>query len=239
MKILLLQFTRRKDKQEENKRNFRNAFLNFGLEPEIIARPSVDDAPEKNEFKKYDRVIFSGSEFSFEGKNEPPEVRQTARDIAKRFEDFTVALRESTTPSLAICFGHQLWGYIFGEKVTQEDTRGKAGTFLVKQSDEGKLSPIFKGLSQEFYASYMHQDAICQKPAVAKILATGEQCNCATLDYGNNSFTTQFHPEFTKEVLEHKKEQYPKYFENQIEPQSEFKETPEAQKILRNFIEEF
>jgi len=239
MKILLLQFTRNKKKAELNLKAFRGVFLKFNLEPELISIPAVDYEPGAEEFKKYDRVIFSGSDFSFEGKNEPEEVRRTAREIANRFKDFVSKLKEHTTPSLAICFGHQLWAYLHGSKVAQIEEMGKAGTFKVFLTDEGKESPILKNLQSEFYAGYMHQDTACAKPEEARILARGYRCKYAMLDYGNNSFTTQFHPEFSKDALQERKEIYPKYFENQIEPQSEFKETPEAQKILRNFIVEF
>ncbi len=239
MKILLLQFTRNKDKAELNLKAFKSSFLKFGLEPELMSVPAVDYEPDAQEFKKYDRVIFSGSEFSFEGKNEPEEVRQTARAIAGRFKDFVFRLKEHPTPSLAICFGHQLWAYLHGSKVAQIEKMGKAGTFKVSLRNEGKESPILKNLQSEFYAGYMHQDAACAKPEEAKLLAQGYRCKYAMLDYGNNSFTTQFHPEFSKEALQERKELYPKYFENQIEPQSEFKDTSEAQKILRNFVKEF
>ncbi len=236
MKILLFQFTRNKKKAELNLKAFKSTFLKFNLDPELISLPAVDYEPSKDEFKKYDRIIFSGSEFSFEGKNETEEVRRTAREIAERFKDFVFKLKEHSTPSLAICFGHQLWAYLHNSKVAQIEEMGKAGTFKVFLTDEGKTSPILKNLQSEFYAGYMHQDAACAKPKKARILAQGHRCKYAMLDYGNNSLTTQFHPEFSKEALQKRKELYPKYFENQIEPQSDFKDTSEAQKILRNFI---
>lgn len=240
-KILLLQFSRNKDKREKIKDTFQKAFLNQGLDIEIVGFPATDEVPDKNLFKKYDRVIFSGSELSFEGKDEPEEVRQLARQVAENLRDFVFTLKESKTPSLAVCFGHQVFGYLHGVQVAQDECRGKAGTFKVILTEKGKKSPLLKDLPAEFYAGYMHQDALCSKPEVAEILATGEYCKCAILDYGNNSFTTQFHPEFSKGALKERRQEYPKYFERQMYPQDEkdFKDTGDAQKILRNFIVNF
>ncbi len=239
MKILLLSFTRIKEKREDNLNDFKKAFGLFDLVPEIDLFPAVDEVPEKDLFKKYDRVIFSGSELSFEGKNEPEELRALARQVAKGLEAFVFSLKESVTPSLAFCFGHQVWAYLHGSKVAQDECRGKAGTFKVQLNKKGKESPLFEGMEAEFYAGYMHQDSVCVKPQSAEILATGEACKCAALDYGNNSFTTQFHPEFSVDTLKKRKELYPKYFENQKYLQEDFKDMSEAQKVLRNFILNF
>ncbi len=239
MKVLLLQFQRRESRRKMVEETFRRAFAKFNLEPEIIPFPILEKDIDKDEFKKYDRVIFSGSELSFEGKNEPEEVRRLAQNRAEYLKEFIYNLQADSTPSLAICFGHQVWAYAFGSKVARDDCRGKAGTFKVYVKDEYKNDPLLKNLPHEFYAAYMHQDAVCSKPEVATILATGERCRCAIMSYGNNSYTTQFHPEFSKEDLLLRQKMFPGYFKNQINPPKDFFDTSESQKILKNFIEEF
>ncbi len=238
MKILLLHFTKR---QEVSRKTFKKAFAKFGLEPEIQSFNALDEFPEMSLIEKYERIIFTGSEFSFEGLNEPEEVRQKAIELGKSYKEFIFHLVDSSTPSLAICFGHQLFGFAYGQTVAHNKCLFKAGAFKVLiNSKEAKEDPLLKGLPEEFLAAYMHQDVVFGKSEEARVLASGEKCNFAILKYGQNSYTTQFHPEFDKEVLHERYRTYPNYFKKQDSWSEDLlKDTPEANKILKNFVLNF
>ena len=238
MKILLLQYTKR---QKEQKENFLRIFDKLGLKDiELDTFSVLDEAPDKELLKKYDRFIFGGSEFSFEGINESEDVKQKARELALRSKDFVHALVSSSVPSLAICFGHQVFAFSFGAKVGHDSCRFKAGAFKVEILPSASSDPIFDGLPQSFLAAYMHQDTAFDAPGEAQVLANGERCNFAVLKYGKNSYTTQFHPEFDKETLLKNYKRIPHYFKRQeFWTEDLIKDTPEANKILKNFVLNF
>lgn len=157
-----------------------------------------------------------------------------------RSKEFARELVSSSVPSLAICFGHQVFAFSFGAKVGHDSCRFKAGAFKVEILPSASNDPIFAELPESFLAAYMHQDAAFDAPSEAQILANGERCKFAVLKYGENSYSTQFHPEFDSQELWRRYKRKPYYFKRQeYWTEDLIKDTPEANKILKNFVLNF
>ena len=136
-----------------------------------------------------------------------------------------------------MCFGHQLFAYVFGRNITHDKSRAKTGTFQVRLIESAKNEPLLYELPNDFYANYMHQDAIVIKPDEATILASGERCKCAILKYGKNSYTTQFHPELDANTIKLALKAHPEYLpDKNVDLDEVLGDATESEKILRNFI---
>jgi GMP synthase (glutamine-hydrolysing) len=241
MRILLLQFRKQKENYLREKETIRKAFLKFSLEPDITSLSvlSTTEKIDKNLYKKYDRVMFGGSELSFEGKNTTPDTGKETEIISENLTKFIHAIVQDTTPSLAICFGHQIFAHAHGSTIKHNTHRGKSGTFQITISKDEKDDPILSGITDKFYASFMHQDVVSVAPKNAVNLAKGDRCACGILKYASNSYTTQFHPELNHNDLYLRLKMNPQYIDDDSNIEllkTNLKNVDESQKILRNFI---
>ncbi len=234
-KILLVQFRKERKKATQEKNTFKKAFSSAGVEAEIVSFDALDPASFQTnvDLDKYDSVIFGGSELSFEGQNTKDE-RILALGLSCLLTPLVKKIVRERKPTLAICFGHQIFGSVFGAPVKKDKCRGKAGSFKVELNERGQKDPLFKGVDKEFFAAYMHQDALFGCPKQAKVLAKGERCSCAVIKYATNVYTLQFHPELNKKTLLDRLKKYPQYL-NGATPEKVVKDMPEMSKILRNF----
>lgn len=94
----------------------------------------------------------------------------------------------------ASCFFHQLCGVIFGGKVAKREKRFLGWHKMDIENDH----EILKGLDKPFYLN-LNVDEIIEKPENAEVLATNQDCKYQVLQYGENIFTCQSHPEIYKQ----------------------------------------
>ena len=76
-----------------------------------------------------------------------------------------------------------------------DETQSKSGSHEVHLTEEGSSDKLFKTLPKSFVAQYWHKDSVTNLPEGAMILATRPSCRFSALRYGDNVYTTQFHPE--------------------------------------------
>lgn len=143
-------------------------------------------------------------------------------------------VQKTRIPVLGICFGHQLIADTFGGKVELNKKGWEIGSCrvnLFKSADECSLFSSFSE-SMEVYQS--HQDIVAQIPKGAILLAKNDM-GIQSFVYDDIFYGVQFHPEFTKDVMEkYLTIRYEKGILKEIPTVNECKS---SSKILNNFID--
>lgn len=138
------------------------------------------------DLSKYSAIVLSGSHRSV--LETDPDVLESARRI----------LRNSGTPVLGVCFGHQLIAKTLGGVV--EKGCGEYGRVVVKLVERDEL---FNGWEGEEYVWMSHGDCVSKPPPGSRVLAVSENGVTAALKIelkGRVVYTVQFHPEVSHTV---------------------------------------
>lgn len=104
-----------------------------------------------------------------------------------RLESFLREAFAAGVPIVGICFGHQILAQALGGRVEKFSGGWSVGI----QSYE--LDGFAKGVSLLAW----HQDQVVDPPAGATVVGHSSFCPYAALQYGDQAFTIQPHPEFT------------------------------------------
>jgi len=136
-------------------------------------------------------------------------------------------------PVLGICFGHQLIADTFGGEVLLNPKGWELGSCKVKLTKEGESSVLFDDLKDPLTVFQSHQDIVTRIPLDATLLAKNDM-GIQSFSYKNIFYGVQFHPEFTKEVME--KYLDIRYEKGIIKRRPEVLESPYSYKVLINFI---
>ena len=115
----------------------------------------------------------------------------------KAFLDAFLALER---PAIGVCLGAQLLADRLGGAVTK-NPEPEIGWFEVQLTDEGKASPVFKGLPEHFTAFHWHGDTFAI-PAGAVRAAQSEACANQAFVYEDRVLGLQYHMETTPEAME-------------------------------------
>lgn len=112
-------------------------------------------------------------------------------------------------PILGLCYGHQLMATSYNGKV-EKAAVGEFGIAHLEQTDVGKKSPLFKGISETTQVWMSHQDAVCIPGEGFEIIGSTKDCKYAALqNLAKKRFSLQCH--------------------------CEVKDTPEGNKLFENF----
>ena len=115
-----------------------------------------------------------------------------------RSEDF---LKRAGVPLYGVCFGHQHLARTFGGRVEQSPAGWELGTVDVTLTEEGRRDQLFAGVPDTFPAQQSHGEIVAALPPGARRLAHNPQTACQAFALGEAIWGTQFHPEFTPEVV--------------------------------------
>ena len=235
--ILLLQF--RTDNTREHEQVCFHKFKNTSSPVEFdivnIFDESIDwNAPDELLDGIHGVILAGSGELYLSGKREGRNGKDAlAFENAMPLVHYVI---EHDIPTLAICFGHQLVGEMLGSEVKRDAATAKAGTFPVSQTKNAAEDPIFAGVSQSFLANYAHKDSLSELPFGATLLASGELCPVAGFRYKKNIYSFQFHPEISHEESLKRREMNPSYYTPEDFFLRDLEPTPEAERILHNFI---
>ena len=123
--------------------------------------------------------------------------------------EFNPANLEMNVPVLGLCYGHQLMAKTYGGTVGKADV-GEFGFAKLEQTEAGKASPLFKGVSLSTQVWMSHQDAVLSLAPGFEVAATTKDCPFAAVqNLEKKRFSLQCH--------------------------CEVKDTPEGNKIFQNF----
>lgn len=185
-------------------------------------------------------IILGGSgDLDFDG-NRPLDdvVRQTSRRLLDKLRLFFQYVFDNDIPTLGICYGHQIIGAFAGAEVKYSKTQTKVCSHELKFIVDKSKSHLFFNLPESFSAYYGHKDVLDRLPEGATLLLSGgERCQIPALQYKNNIFTVQFHPELTYLDMIKRIKTSLGYLPEGIPVEEVFKDDSRANLILKNFAD--
>ena len=138
-------------------------------------------------------IIFSGSGKNVNGKkHKPPKI--------------PLELVDTGVPILGICYGMQYIAHLHGKKIVRcweelnpirrnrKKDKGEQGPTLLKLTEEGKNSILFRGLGDTFPVWMKHRFMVDELPEGWTKTAGTRRCPIGAMEK-NNLFAVQFHPE--------------------------------------------
>jgi len=188
--------------------------------------------------EKYQGIIFTGAHDSL--LTPYPFLKGVERVI-----DYIIDLRIFT---LGICFGHQLINKLLGGEVCRNPLGPEIGVSTIQLTLSGLGDPIFNGYSHSKIQVYSsHFDIVSSISDNTECLAWNEQSEFQATRYDSFIYTTQFHPEYNKDVMAYyikknfavlKNEHYrnPLNIPNPSEILLNNKQIQNSSKILENFL---
>lgn len=129
----------------------------------------------------------------------------------EKVPDFNKDILNLDIPILGLCYGHQLMAQSYGGNVGKADV-GEFGFAQLNLSDAGKQSPLFKNVSPSTQVWMSHQDGVLSLGEGFEVIGTTKDCPYAAVqNLTKKRFSLQCH--------------------------CEVKDTPEGNKIFKNFAE--
>lgn len=148
--------------------------------------------------------------------------------------------RQTGTPLLGICYGHQLMAHALGGVVDYHPRGRELGCLPVALRPQAREHSMLAGLPMRFDALLTHQQSVLEIPAGVQVLAGSDHDPHQILRYSPAQWSAQFHPEFFAELLRYC------ILRNQAGLQAEgrdpqamadqVRDTPEARRLLWNFV---
>lgn len=107
---------------------------------------------------------------------------------------------DAGTPLFGVCYGHQLMAHALGGSVGWLPSGREIGTCTVTLHGRGG-GDWLDGLPGTFPAHTTHRQSVLEPPSRAEIIASSELDPHQLLRYAPHAISTQFHPEFTAEIM--------------------------------------
>ena len=153
-------------------------------------KPVANVEPER--IPNYQGIIISGAHTSLT--QHYPYFRGMERVVEQ--------IIEHRIHTLAICFGHQLVHQILGGSVIVNPLGTELGVVEIMLTIQGLTDPLFKGQGGSRIKVYASHSDIVIKPAPDFVqLAWNEISEFQATRYEGFLYTTQFHPEYTKNIM--------------------------------------
>lgn len=129
----------------------------------------------------------------------------------EKVPEFNTEILNLDLPILGLCYGHQIIAKSYGANVGKAEI-GEFGFATLNLTESGKKSPLFKGVSDSTQVWMSHQDAVLSLAEGFEIIGSTKDCQFAALqNLSKKRFSLQCH--------------------------AEVKDTPEGNKIFKNFAE--
>lgn len=104
------------------------------------------------------------------------------------------------TPTLAVCYGHQLLAQVFGGEVGPNPNGRHIGSREVRLTADAEKDELFSGLPEKFFAQTSHLESVLSLPEGAVRLAKADEDDNYAYRIGDMAWGVQFHPEFSAEA---------------------------------------
>ncbi len=188
--------------------------------------------------RNYQGIIFGGSgDLDFDGNRpEGDLVKRISAELLKKLRPLFQYIFDNDIPTLGICYGHQIIGAFAGAQVHCDKQQSKTCSHEVKILIDKKNHPLFKNMPDSFYAHYGHKDVLNKVPEGAVLLIDGgDRCKVSALQYKNNIYTVQFHPELIFSEMVQRMKCSEKYLPAGVQAEEIFKDDAHSNIILQNF----
>lgn len=101
-----------------------------------------------------------------------------------------------------VCYGHQLIAYALGGIVDYHPDGREVGCHDISLNQAGRDDPLVGQFPQRFKAHLTHMQTVISLPPGAQVLASSAHDPHQIVRYGPKVLSTQFHPEFTRDVAD-------------------------------------
>jgi GMP synthase (glutamine-hydrolysing) len=158
---------------------------------------------------------------------------------SRKTEAWLVEIVKRDIPLLAICYGHQLLAKALGGIVEHHSKGMEIGTVVINLSENAQEDKLFCTLPSRFKAHTIHSQSVIALPHGAIRLASNTHDKNHAFRVGKNAWGVQFHPEFTKTIMDSYIEEVAK--EGMLEEEKtralhlQSDETIEANSLLKRF----
>ena len=119
----------------------------------------------------------------------------------RRLRDWMPQARGAGLPILAICGSHQILSQMGGSVVEDLDDGPYAGTFPLELTPEGQTSALMRSIPDGACFQFGNSQHVANVPQGAVWLAGSGRNPVAVLDFGNQCYSVQFHPECTHDQI--------------------------------------
>lgn len=120
-------------------------------------------------------------------------------DWSERSAGWVRNAMDAELPLFGVCFGHQLIAHALGGRVDYLPGGREIGTQPITASPEAADDHL--ALPASFRAHTTHEQSVIEPPANAAVLARSSRDAHQVLRYGARAVSTQFHPEFSAEIM--------------------------------------
>jgi len=104
-------------------------------------------------------------------------------------------------PMLGVCYGHQLMSHALGGRVDYLPGGREMGTVPLTTHGHAASDALGAALPAVFHAHTTHEQSVLELPRGAVTLAHSVRDPHHLVRYGKHAISTQFHPEFSAEVM--------------------------------------
>ena len=172
--------------------NFDRWIINAGQDLPVKWKTQKIDHVIPEEIDKYQGVILTGAHDSL----------TVPYPFIKGMERLLNKILEEKIMTLGICFGHQIIHLLLGGEVTRNPLGPEIGVSTINLTLSGLVNPLFRKLNNaklEVYSS--HYDIVSSVSKNVLSLAWNDQTEFQACCYEGFIYTTQFHPEYSKTIM--------------------------------------
>jgi len=233
LKLLLLQIRDGQDTRIEEWQSFATF---CGLAPEQIDILNVFDTPafSAEVLQGYHGLLVGGS-------SEASVLEPELYPFVPFAEQLLRHCIDSAFPVFCSCFGHQLAVTALAGEVIRDQNEFEMGSLPIQLTQAAQDDPLFHDTPDGFYAVSVHRERALTTPEGCELLAYTAPCIHSFRVKGKPFWTTQFHPEVSKQILIERLAIFKhKYCDNEQHYQqiiAAAQQTPESHALLRKFVD--
>lgn len=152
----------------------------------------------------------------------------------KDLQNWLAAYRQTGKPLFGICGGHQQMATYMGSTVGQIENGPMAATLDIDLTEAGKEHFLYQDIPADqlkfHFGNYEHVEKL---PEGGTVLATRPEMPVMAIDYGQDWYSVQYHPEAHRQTFAAGwNNTHPEFAENYVE-------VPHAPKMLKNYLERY
>ena len=158
---------------------------------------------------------------------------------SERLLPYVKSMHKSKTPTLGVCYGHQLIAKALGGEIGLHPGGPQAGSTEITLTDAGKADRLLGESPETFKVNAGNSQRISKLPNEAIVLAGNDFEPHQAVKFGESMWGLQFHPEFNRSVtcayIDRTAEELSKLGRDAESIKASCINTRESNDILRNF----